>query len=77
MWNIQTHIENHNDAGRSHSQKQNDPKPLTEIEYDEISMKTKLVVKSDIIATSFVEKSLFNTILGFTVFIYQKKLQNI
>ena len=35
-------------------------------EFDDITRKTKLVVKSGIIAVSFVEKSLFSTILGFT-----------
>ena len=36
------------------------------IEYDDIKMKTKLVVQSGIIAIKFVEKSFFSTILGFT-----------
>ena len=36
------------------------------IEYDDIKMKTKLDVKSGIIAIRFDEKSFFNTILGFT-----------
>ena len=36
------------------------------IEYDDIKMKTKLVVQSGIIAIKFDEKSFFSTILGFT-----------
>ena len=36
------------------------------IEIDDITMKTKLVVRSDIIAIRFKDKSFFNTILGFT-----------
>ena len=36
------------------------------IEYDDIKMKTKLDVKSGIIAIRFDENSFFNTILGFT-----------
>ena len=36
------------------------------IEYDDINMKTRLVVQSGIIAISFDEKSFFSTILGFT-----------
>ena len=36
------------------------------IEYDDINMKTKLDVKSGIIAIRFDEKSFFSTILGFT-----------
>ena len=36
------------------------------IEYDDITMKTKLDVKSGIIAIRFDEKSFFSTILGFT-----------
>ena len=36
------------------------------IEYDDIKMKTKLVVQSGIIAIRFDEKSFFSTILGFT-----------
>ena len=35
------------------------------IEYDDINMKTKLVVQSGIIAIRFDEKSFFNTVLGF------------
>ena len=37
-----------------------------DIEYDDITMKTKLVVKHGTIAIRFDEKSFFNTILGFT-----------
>ena len=37
-----------------------------DIEYDDITMKTKLVVRSGIIAIRFDEKSFFSTILGFT-----------
>ena len=36
------------------------------IEYDDIKMKTKLVVQSGIIAIRFDEKSFFSSILGFT-----------
>ena len=36
------------------------------IEYDDINMKTKLVVQSGILAVRFDEKSFFSTILGFT-----------
>ena len=37
-----------------------------EIEFDDITMKTKLVVRVGIIAIRFDEKSFFSTILGFT-----------
>ena len=37
-----------------------------DIEFDDITMKTKLVVRSGIIARRFNEKSFFSTILGFT-----------
>ena len=37
-----------------------------EIEYDDISVKTKLVVRSGIIAIRFDETSFLSTILGFT-----------
>ena len=36
------------------------------IEYDDFTMKTKLVVRSGIVAIRFDEKSFFSTILGFT-----------
>ena len=39
---------------------------VIDIEYDDITMKTELVVKSGIIATRFDEKSFFSTRLGFT-----------
>ena len=39
---------------------------MIDIEYDDITMKTKLVVKSGIIAIRFDEKSFFSTVLGFT-----------
>ena len=39
---------------------------VIDIEYDDIKMKTKLVVQSGIIAVRFDEKSFFSTILGFT-----------
>ena len=39
---------------------------MLDIEYDDITMKTKLVVRSGIIAIRFDEKSFFNTVLGFT-----------
>ena len=42
------------------------PSNVIDIEYDDITMKTKLVVKSGVIAIRFDEKSFFNTILGFT-----------
>ena len=37
-----------------------------EIEYDDVTMKTKLVVRHGILAIRFDEKSFFSTILGFT-----------
>ena len=37
-----------------------------EIEYDDITMKTKMVVRQGIIAIRFDDKSFFSTILGFT-----------
>ena len=36
------------------------------IEFDDITMKTKLVVRAGIIAIRFDEKSFFSTVLGFT-----------
>ena len=42
------------------------PSNVIDIEYDDITMKTKMVVKSGIIAIRFDEKSFFNTVLGFT-----------
>ena len=36
-----------------------------DIEFDDLTMKSKLVVRSGIIATRFDEKSFFSTILGF------------
>ena len=42
------------------------PSNVIDIEYDDITMKTKLVVKSGIIAIRFDEKSFFSTVLGFT-----------
>ena len=36
------------------------------IEFDDITRKTKLVIKEGIIAIRFDEKSFFNTVLGFT-----------
>ena len=42
------------------------PSNVIDIEYDDITMKTKLDVKAGIIAIRFDEKSLFSTILGFT-----------
>ena len=42
------------------------PSNVIDIEFDDITMKTKLVVKSGIIAIRFDEKSSFSTILGFT-----------
>ena len=37
-----------------------------DIEYDDITMKTKLKVRAMIIAIRFDEKSFFSTVLGFT-----------
>ena len=42
------------------------PSNVIVIEYDDITMKTKLVVREGIIAIRFDEKSFFSTILGFT-----------
>ena len=42
------------------------PSNVIDIEHDDITRKTKLVVKSGIIAIRFDEKSFFSTILGFT-----------
>ena len=42
------------------------PSNVIDIEYDDITMKTKLVVRSGIIAIRFDEKSSFSTILGYT-----------
>ena len=42
------------------------PSNVIDIEYDDITRKTKLVVRSGIIAIRFDEKSFFSTILGFT-----------
>ena len=42
------------------------PSNVIDIEYDDITMKTKLDVKAGIIAIRFDEKSFFSTILGFT-----------
>ena len=42
------------------------PGNVIDIEYDDITMKTKLVVQSGIIAVRFDEKSFLSTILGFT-----------
>ena len=42
------------------------PNNVIDIEYDNITMKTKLVVDMGIIAIRFDEKSFFSTILGFT-----------
>ena len=39
---------------------------MIDIEYDDITMKTKLVVRHGVIAIRFDEKSFFSTILGFT-----------
>ena len=46
-------------------QRENDPSHSINIEVDEITMKTKLVVRSSIIAIRFDEKSFFSFILGF------------
>ena len=42
------------------------PSNVIDIEYDDITMKTKLVVRFGIIAIRFDEKSFFSAILGFT-----------
>ena len=42
------------------------PGNVIDVEYDDITLKTKLVVRYGIIAISFYEKSFFSTILGFT-----------
>ena len=42
------------------------PSNVIDIEYDDITMKTKLVVRSGIIAIRFDEQSFFSTVLGFT-----------
>ena len=42
------------------------PSNVIDIEHDDITMKTEMVVKSGIIAIRFDEKSFFITILGFT-----------
>ena len=42
------------------------PGNVIDIEYDDITMKTKLVVRYGIIAIRFDEKSFFSSILGFT-----------
>ena len=42
------------------------PSNVIDIEYDNITMKTKLVVRYGIIARRLDEKSFFNTVLGFT-----------
>ena len=41
------------------------PSNVIDIEFDDITRKTKLVVRNGIIAIRFDEKSFFNTILGF------------
>ena len=42
------------------------PSNVIDNEYDDITMKTRLVVRSGIIAIRFDEKSFFSTVLGFT-----------
>ena len=42
------------------------PNNVIHIEYDDLTMKTKLVVRSEIITIRFDEKSFFITVLGFT-----------
>ena len=42
------------------------PSNVIDIKYDDITMKTKLVVNNGIIAIRFDEKSFFSTVLGFT-----------
>ena len=43
-----------------------EPSNVIDIEYNDINMKTKLVLKSGIIAVKFDEKSFFKIVLGFT-----------
>ena len=43
-----------------------DPSNVVDIEYDDITMKTKLFIRSGIIAKRFDEKSFFCNVLGFT-----------
>ena len=43
------------------------PSNVIDIEYDDITMKTKLVVKSGIIAIRFDKQSFFSTVLGFNL----------
>ena len=45
--------------------RENDPAHSINIEVDDVTMKTKLVVMSGIIAIKLDEKSFLNTILGF------------
>ena len=42
------------------------PSNVIDIEYDDITMKTKMVIRSGVIAIRFDEKSFFSTVLGFT-----------
>ena len=42
-----------------------EPSNAIDIDYDDITMKTELVVRSGIIAIRFDEKSFFSTVLGF------------
>ena len=42
------------------------PSNAIDIEYDDLTMKTKLVLRSGIIAIRFDEQSFFSTVLGFT-----------
>ena len=42
------------------------PSNVIDIEYDDLTMKTKLVVRSGFIAIRFDEQSFFSTVLGFT-----------
>ena len=42
------------------------PSNVVDIEFDDITMKTKSIVRNGILASKLDEKSFFNTILGFT-----------
>ena len=42
------------------------PRNVVDIEHDDITMKTKMLVRSGVIAIRFDERSLFSTVLGFT-----------
>ena len=45
--------------------RENDPSHSIDIEVDDITLKTKLVARSGLIASTFNDKSIFSSILGF------------